>query len=54
MGLGTLLSLAGATIGGWIGWLLGSSVSFFVAFLLSVVGTGVGMYYGRVLARRWS
>jgi hypothetical protein len=54
MGLAKLLSLAGATIGGWIGWVIGSSVSLFVAFVLSVVGTGVGMYCGRLLARRWT
>ena len=54
MGLGTLLSLAGATIGGWIGWAIGSGISFMVAFMLGMVGTGAGMYYGRLLARRWS
>ncbi len=54
MSLGTLLSFAGATVGGWIGWIIGAPVSFTFAFVLSMVGTGIGMYYGRKLARRWT
>ena len=41
-------------MGGWIGWLIGQPFSFGLAFVLSMVGTGVGMYYGRKLAKRWT
>lgn len=40
-----LLNFAGMTIGGWIGWTLGGVVSIFTAFVLSMVGTGLGLYY---------
>ena len=42
----------GATIGGWIGWYLGAFAGTFTAFIVSMVGTGVGMYYGRRAADR--
>jgi hypothetical protein len=37
----------GMTIGGWIGWAVGDYVGFMTAFMLSVVGTAAGLYYGR-------
>lgn len=40
----------GMTVGGWLGWLAGAYISFFVAFLLSIIGTGVGLWLGR----RWA
>jgi hypothetical protein len=40
----------GATIGGYVGWYLGDRFGFMTAFMLSMVGTGAGMY----LARRFS
>ena len=40
-----LLNFAGMTIGDWIGWTLGGVVSIFTAFVLSMVGTGLGLYY---------
>jgi hypothetical protein len=49
-----LFALIGATAGGWIGWALGEPVSFFVAFLLGMVGTGLGMYVGFRLAARYT
>jgi hypothetical protein len=39
------LNFVGMTIGGWIGWWLGALVSIFTAFILSMIGTGVGLYY---------
>jgi len=54
MSLAALLSFLGATVGGWIGWILGKPVGFGTAFVLSIIGSGLGMYYGRRLARRWS
>lgn len=54
MGLGALLSFAGATVGGYIGWIVAAPFGFVAAFIVSMIGTGFGMYYGRQLARRWS
>lgn len=48
-----LLGFVGATIGGWIGWAVGAPVGIFPAFAVSMVGTGVGLYYGRRAAQHW-
>jgi len=40
----------GATVGGSVVWWLGAFAGFFAAFMLSMVGTGVGMYVGRRFA----
>ena len=42
----------GATVGGAVGWWLGEFVGLTTAVMLSMVGTGVGLYYGRRLAAR--
>jgi hypothetical protein len=39
-----ILNLCGMSAGGWLGWFLGAQVSFFTAFLFSIVGTGAGLY----------
>jgi len=39
-----ILNLALMTVGGWIGWAVGASVSVFTAFVLSIVGTAAGLY----------
>lgn len=54
MGLAALLSFAGATVGGYAGWYIGKPFGFTMAFIVSMVGSGFGMYYGRQLAKRWS
>jgi hypothetical protein len=41
-----LLAFVGSTIGGYVGWYLGAPVGFMTAFMLSMVGTGAGMYFG--------
>lgn len=46
--------LIGATIGGWAGWVLGAQVSFFTAFMVSMLGTGIGLYIGYRVAARYS
>ena len=48
-----LIVFIGATIGGWVGWAVGAPVGMFTAFAVSMVGTGVGMYYGRRAAEHW-
>jgi hypothetical protein len=45
-----ILALIGATLGGWLGWWFGAHVGIMTAFLVSVVGTGAGLYGGRQLA----
>jgi len=52
--MGKLFSFLGATIGGYAGWFLGARIGFMTAFMLSIVGTGVGIYYGRRLAANMS
>lgn len=47
-----LLNLVGMTIGGWLGWQLGALVSFFTAFIVSMVGTGLGLYAAQQALRR--
>ena len=49
--MGMLLSFIGATVVGSVGWWLGERVGFMTAFMLSMVGTGIGMYAGRKAAR---
>jgi hypothetical protein len=43
-----LLAFVGSTIGGYAGWALGARLGgTFTAFMVSIVGTGIGVYYGR-------
>jgi uncharacterized membrane protein YeaQ/YmgE (transglycosylase-associated protein family) len=42
--MGKLLGFIGATVGSSIGWWAGARVGIMTAFLVSVVGTGVGIY----------
>lgn len=44
-----LLGFVGATVGGYAGWALGAMGGTFTAFVVSMIGTGFGMYWGR----RW-
>ncbi|MFQ5738034.1 MAG: hypothetical protein ACE5JX_03405 [Acidobacteriota bacterium] len=39
-----LLTLLGATLGGGLGWWLGATVGIMTGFVLSMVGTGFGLY----------
>lgn len=36
----------GATAGSYLGWWLGATVGVMTAFMLSMLGTGIGMYAG--------
>ena len=53
MDMGKLASFAGMTVGGAVGWYAGSLVGFMTAFMLSCVGTGVGMYLAQRAARKY-
>jgi uncharacterized membrane protein YbhN (UPF0104 family) len=46
-----ILTTLGATLGGAIGWWLGARVGTMTAFVVSVLGTGVGVYAGRRIAQ---
>ena len=43
----------GATLGSSLGWWIGQREGFMTAFLLSIVGTGFGLYFGRRAADQW-
>lgn len=45
-----LYSFIGATVGSYVGWVLGAPIGFTTAFMVSMVGTGVGIYAGRRVA----
>jgi uncharacterized membrane protein YeaQ/YmgE (transglycosylase-associated protein family) len=46
-----LLVFIGLSVGGWIGWVVGEPFGFFTAIMLSIVGTALGLYVGRRIAR---
>jgi uncharacterized membrane protein YeaQ/YmgE (transglycosylase-associated protein family) len=48
-----LLGFVGATIGGYAGWAVGAPAGTFAAFVVSMIGTGFGMYWGRRLAQHF-
>ena len=41
----------GGTVGSWIGWKLGAPLGLFAAFVVSTIGTGVGVFFAKRLAR---
>lgn len=47
-----LLGFIGASVGGSVGWAVGKPVGMMTAFMLSIVGTGLGIYAGKRLADR--
>lgn len=48
-----LCAFVGATVGGYAGWALGAPVGVFAAFVVSMIGTGLGLYAGRRFARHY-
>jgi uncharacterized membrane protein YeaQ/YmgE (transglycosylase-associated protein family) len=45
-----LFGFIGATVGGYLGWAVGAPVGIMTAFMVSMVGTGAGLYVGRKVA----
>ncbi len=43
----------GATVGSYAGWYLGAPIGFMTGFMLSMVGTGFGIYAGRRVAQHY-
>lgn len=39
-----LLNSLGMFVGGWIGWAIGAPGGMFLAFCVSIVGTGLGLW----------
>lgn len=46
-----LLIFVTSTIGGAIGWWLGAFIGMMTAFMISIVGTAAGVYFGRKWAQ---
>ena len=47
------MGFVGATLGSLVGWYLGDLVGITTAVVLSMVGTGAGIWLGRRVARQW-
>ena len=48
-----LLTFVGGTAGSYAGWAIGAPVGTMTAFMVSMVGTGLGIYAGYRLAQRY-
>ena len=48
-----LFGFLAASAAGSIGWWAGERVGLMTAFMLSIVGSGLGLYYGRRFAREY-
>lgn len=48
-----LFGYAGSVVGSTLGWWVGALFGTMTAFLLSIVGTGVGIYVGRLIAAEY-
>jgi hypothetical protein len=48
-----ILNLFGMSAGGWLGWIVGAQISFFTAFIVSIVGTGAGLYFTQRAIRQF-
>jgi hypothetical protein len=46
-----ILDLVGMTVGGGLGWALGATTGIFGAFVVGMVGTGLGLYAVRRLTK---
>ena len=53
MDMGKLFGFIGATVGSYAGWFLGAKIVITTAVILSFVGTGFGIYYGRKIASNY-
>ena len=53
MDMGKVFGFIGATVGSYAGWFIGAKVGITTAVMLSFVGTGFGIYYGRKIASNY-
>ena len=49
----TFIIIVLTSIGGWGGWWLGYHLGIFTALVLSMIGTGFGLYAGRKIGRMY-
>ena len=42
-----MFGLIGATLGGWLGWAVGSPFSIYVGLFASLLGTAAGIWFAR-------
>jgi hypothetical protein len=47
-----IFNFIGMTLGGWVGWQLGILISVFAAYMIAVVGTGIGLYASQRFSKR--
>jgi hypothetical protein len=52
-GMTKLFATIGSVIGGYAGWALGEPFGMFTAFVVSMIGTGVGLYAGRRIGQHY-
>ena len=50
----TILVLLGSSLGGWAGWVLGEHFGMMAAFMVSMVGTALGVYAARWFIREYA
>ena len=48
-----IITTLGAFIFSWLGWWIGAQISIMTAFMVSMVGTGFGIYAGRRVTRHY-
>ncbi len=48
-----LIVMVTTTVFSAIGWWAGAKIGIMTAFVLSMVGLGVGIWYGKRLAQKW-
>ncbi len=53
VGMTRLMAFIGATIGGYAGWAAGEPFGIFAAFVVSIVLTAAGGYYGRKMGKHY-
>ena len=51
--MGRMMYLLGATVGGWVGWVVVERFGFMTAFFGSIVGTALGVYAANRLTRHF-
>jgi hypothetical protein len=48
-----LCIFVGVNVGGYVGWILGQPIGLMTAFIVSSVGSIVGVYFGWRVARQY-
>jgi hypothetical protein len=49
-----LAGLVGAMVAGYAAWFATSGLGFMTAFIVSTIASGIGMYYGAKIARKYA